>query len=131
MEHRPQTMLLCRDCEYFFDVRDKRAFVPGEDRDDLDPSCPACTLIRNMDEGWAITNDCNGLFECNIGGGSRIEMRKKLLEYPPAAECRVVPIRVYTEADDEIDMREWVQDQEEKQSFGPSRPALRLVETKP
>lgn len=77
---------LCSECDLFFDPRDRRAFFGRGD-----VQCPACAMGHRGDEAWAVTNDCNGIFEVVW---RRDEAKGRLSEYDG---CYVIPVRVYEE----------------------------------
>lgn len=57
-------MLTCIECGFDFDQRDPRAGV-FEGRPDLS-RCPACYMLESGRTGWAVWNDCNGIFGCSV-----------------------------------------------------------------
>lgn len=97
-------LIWCDWCEHWFDAKDRRAHIPVPPDPRYSPRCPACTIMSLQgDEAWAISNDCNGIFEVT---DTRAQAVAKLVDYE-GADCEVIPVRVYV--DESRDMREWVE----------------------
>lgn len=98
----PFVITRCIDCERLFDRRDPRAFVRrqwGRPRLQGLNACPACRLQRYEGlEVWAVTNDCNGIFDDMIFS-SREEARQKAASFDLEIGMYAVPARVYEEDD--------------------------------
>lgn len=106
--------IICASCDHFFDPTDKRAYIPDPPDPRYGPQCPACTMEELCgDKAWAVWNSCNGVFEVAMSRQGAVE---RLAEYLDC-ECRVVPVRVYTEPEDRWDFREWV-DRREHPTIG-------------
>lgn len=91
----------CGECGYFFDPADKRAFLSDDPfyRDPryrgLGSICSACEQMRRGDKFWAVTNDCNGIFEVFCGKAAADEAA------PTFPDGKVIPVRVLVEPKDD------------------------------
>jgi len=54
-----ETLKECHDCGHHYDSTDKRASEQFK-------LCPACNITGHAMKGWAVWNDCQGVFPCGV-----------------------------------------------------------------
>ena len=84
VDHRYSNIITCDECNHLFDEKDQRSSKVGGDN-----YCPICTLFDQRRADWAITNDCNGIFE-TFSMKSAAEEEIKKGDYLVAG-CEIVP----------------------------------------
>ncbi|UGY23772.1 hypothetical protein HU675_0038470 [Bradyrhizobium septentrionale] len=110
---QPDLRLVCEECEHFFDAADPRASVLNTD--EFGPRCPACNIqLHGGTEAWALANDCQGIWGDTIRW-TKAEAVELLKDTHKDTESRVIPVRVYEEADSyRIELREYREREWEK-----------------
>lgn len=106
--------LVCGSCDHFFDPADKRHYR-GMNDPRYPPRCPACTIEElSGREAWALKNSCQGLWEDSVRY-TRSDAQA-LLDSDPGAYpgSHVIPVRLYEEREDRIDMRHWSETNRDK-----------------
>lgn len=86
----------CSECGHFFDPADRRGYVPGPEMKHLEPTCPACWLLRHGGApAWAVWNNCQGVFACSVFHWKREAEERRQKDF--GGRHNVVPVRVIAE----------------------------------